>query len=118
MAVMLVVMLTDEQVLDAQDGMLSAALQLESGQTVCTATLDARRRHLIVIPAAEIQLEGREAELLLIAGDIPQPSFGLLPTDRAVRLAVPEELRSLVDANSVFAISLEPQAVRQPACSE
>jgi anti-sigma-K factor RskA len=61
-----------------------------------------------VTPAAEIQLEGREAQLWLIAGDLPPQSLGLLPADRAVRLAVPEDLRLLADANSVFAISLEP----------
>lgn len=108
MAVMLVVMLPAEQILDAQDGMLSATLQLETGQTVYVATLDASRSNLVVVPAAAIELEGRQAQLWLIAGDTPPRSLGLLPADRAVHLAVPEELRSLADANSVFAISLEP----------
>ncbi len=108
MAALLAVMRPVESDLQPGDAMLSAALQLESGQTVYTATLDASRRSLIVVPTAEIQLEGRDAELWLIAGDLPPQSLGLLPADRAVRLAVPEELRSLADASSVFAISLEP----------
>jgi anti-sigma-K factor RskA len=108
MAVMLVVTRPGDSDLQPADSMLSAALQLETGQTVYTATLDASRRNLIVTPAAEIQLEGREAQLWLIAGDLPPQSLGLLPADRAVRLAVPEDLRLLADANSVFAISLEP----------
>jgi anti-sigma-K factor RskA len=106
--VLLVVMQPVAVDLQPTDGMLSTALQLESGQTVYTATLDASRRNLVVVPASEIQLEGRQAQLWLIAGDRPPQSLGLLPADKAVRLEVPEELRLLADANSVFAISLEP----------
>lgn len=108
LAVLLVVMQPVAVDLQPTDGMLSTALQLESGQTVYTATLDASRRNLVVVPAAEIQLEGRQAQLWLIAGDRPPQSLGLLPADKAVRLEVPEGLRLLADANSVFAISLEP----------
>lgn len=108
MAVLLVVMLPREDSLQPIDSMLTAALQLETGQVVYTATLDASRRSLVVVPAAEIQLEGRDAELWLIAGDLPPQSLGLLPADGAARLAVPEELVALASANSVFAISLEP----------
>jgi len=32
-----------------------------------------------------------------------------LPADGAVRLPIPDNLRALANANSVFAVSLEPQ---------
>lgn len=108
MAVLLVVMLPREDALKPVESMLAASLQLESGQVVYTATLDVRSRSLVVVPTAEIQLEGRDAELWLIAGDLPPQSLGLLPVDGAANLAVPEELVALASANSVFAISLEP----------
>lgn len=87
---------------------LTAALQLESGQAAFTATIDPQRRRIIVIPAAPIDLDGRAAELWLIApGGSPQ-SLGLLATDRAMTVAVPAELRRYAEPKTIFAISLEP----------
>jgi anti-sigma-K factor RskA len=108
MALVLVVVLPREADLLPIESTLTTALQLENGQVVYTATLNASRRSLVVVPAAEIQLEGRDAQLWLIAGDLPPQSLGLLPADGAVRLAVPEELIALASVDSVFAISLEP----------
>lgn len=108
MAILLVAMLPTEDDVQPAESMLAAALQRDDGEIVFTATLDASRRSLIVVPAGDIAREGRDAELWLIAGDLPPQSLGLLPADGAVRLAVPSELGMLADANSVFAISLEP----------
>ncbi|HDZ57286.1 MAG TPA: anti-sigma factor [Pseudomonas xinjiangensis] len=106
MGVMLLTSVPDE--IEPQP-VLTAALQLESGQTVFTATLDAQRQSLVVVPAGEIDLDGREAELWLIAGDEPPQSLGLLPINAPARLNIPDELLALAQAQSVFAISLEPQ---------
>lgn len=108
MAVLLVVMLPAEDGMQPAGTMLTAALQLDNGEMVYTATLDASRRSLIVVPVGDIALDGRAAELWLISGDLPPQSLGLLPVDGAVRLAVPVELGKLANASSVFAISLEP----------
>lgn len=87
---------------------LTAALQLEGGQAAFTATIDPQRRRIIIIPAAPIALNGRVAELWLIApGGSPQ-SLGLLATDRAMTVAVPAELQRYAEPKTVFAISLEP----------
>jgi len=109
MAVMLVVTSPVDGPVDAPASMLSTSLQLENGEIFYTATVDADRRSLVVIPAADFQLDGRQAELWLIAGDNPPQSLGLLPADGAVRLPIPDDLRALANANSVFAVSLEPQ---------
>ncbi|MBQ0743001.1 MAG: anti-sigma factor [Pseudomonas sp.] len=108
LAVLLVVMLPGQEGEPPAQSMLTAALELENGQVVYTATVDADRRILIVVPAAEVELEGRDAELWLIAGDLPPQSLGVLPADGAVRLVLPEELVALASADSVFAVSLEP----------
>lgn len=108
MAVMLLVTLPADGPVPVPASMLSASLRLESGETFYTATVDADRRNLVVIPAAGVELDGRQAQLWLIAGDNPPQSLGLLPSDSARRLPIPDDLQALASANSVFAVSLEP----------
>lgn len=108
MAVMLLLVLPADGPAPLPASMLSASLQLESGETFYTATVDADRRSLVVIPAADVELDGRQAQLWLIAGDNPPQSLGLLPADGAIRLTIPDDLQALASANSVFAVSLEP----------
>jgi anti-sigma-K factor RskA len=87
---------------------LTAALQLESGQAAFTATIDSQRHRIVVIPATPIALDGRVAELWLIAPDGTPQSLGILASERATNLTVPEHLRAYAQAKTVFAISLEP----------
>lgn len=87
---------------------LTAALQLETGQAAFTATIDSQRHRIVVIPATPIALEGRVAELWLIAPDGTPQSLGILASEQATNLTVPEHLRAYAQAKTVFAISLEP----------
>jgi len=87
---------------------LTAALTLETGQAAFTATIDSQRHRIVVIPATPIALDGRVAELWLIAPDGAPQSLGLLASEHATNLTVPEQLRVYAQARTVFAISLEP----------
>ncbi|MFZ3155739.1 anti-sigma factor [Pseudomonas sp.] len=87
---------------------LTAALQLDDGSAVYTATIDAQRQRIIIIPTAAIALNGRVAELWFISpGDAPR-SLGLLTAEHSISLAIPDDLQQRVSPNTVFAISLEP----------
>lgn len=87
---------------------LTAALQLENGAAVYTATVDAQRQRIVIIPAAAIQLDGRVAELWFISAGAAPRSLGLLDAEQPMSVAIPADLQPLVGANTVFAISLEP----------
>ncbi|MDP3846986.1 MAG: anti-sigma factor [Pseudomonas sp.] len=87
---------------------LTAALQLENGAAVYTATVDAQRQRIVIIPAAALQLDGRVAELWFISPGAAPRSLGLLHADLPMSVAIPDDLQQLVSANTVFAISLEP----------
>jgi anti-sigma-K factor RskA len=87
---------------------LTAALQLENGAAVYTATIDAQRQRIVIIPAAALQLDGRVAELWFISPGASPRSLGLLHADLPMSVAIPADLQQLVSANALFAISLEP----------
>ena len=87
---------------------LTAALQLEIGAAVYTATVDAQRQRIVIIPAAAIELEGRVAELWFISPGQAPRSLGLLDAQQPMSVTIPADLQQLVGTDSVFAISLEP----------
>lgn len=87
---------------------LTAALQLENGSAVYTATVDPQRQRIVIIPAAAIELDGRVAELWFISPGAAPRTLGLLHADQPMSVAIPADLQKLVSANTVFAISLEP----------
>lgn len=89
--------------------LLAASLQLEGGQTAFTAMLDTEQKRMVVVPVASLELEGRVAELWLIAGDRAPISMGLLPAQGAASMELPDDLLALAQVSSVFAVSLEPQ---------
>ena len=92
----------------SDDVPLTAALQRDDGSAVYTATIDARRQRIIIIPAATLALNGRVAELWFISpGDAPR-SLGLLTAEHSISLAIPDDLQQRISPNTVFAISLEP----------
>lgn len=87
---------------------LTAALQLENGAAVYTATVDAQRQRIVIIPTAAIELDGRVAELWFISPGAAPRSLGLLHADLPMSVAIPADLQQLLNPNSLFAISLEP----------
>lgn len=87
---------------------LTAALQLENGAALYTATVDPQRQRIAIIPAASIELDGRVAELWFIRPGAAPRSLGLLQADLPMSVAIPADLQQQISANSVFAISLEP----------
>lgn len=92
-----------------QPALLTATLQLEGGETAFTALLDAEHKRMVVMPVTTLALEGRVAELWLIAGDREPISMGLLPEQGAASMELPDTLLALAQVASVFAVSLEPQ---------
>jgi anti-sigma-K factor RskA len=87
---------------------LTAALQLENGAALYTATVDAQRQRIVIIPAAAIALDGRVAELWFISPGAAPRSLGLLDAEQPMSVAIPADLQQLVNPSTVFAISLEP----------
>jgi len=83
------------------------SLRHDDGSTAYTATLDTATGELVLVP---VQLQGDTAtspELWLIPpGEAPR-SLGMVPRDRAIRVALPVQLRA-VTPDTLFAISLEP----------
>ena len=71
--------------------------------------LDAEHKRMVVMPVTTLELEGRVAELWLIAGDREPISMGLLPEQGAASMELPDTLLALAQVSSVFAVSLEPQ---------
>ena len=103
-----IALLNDRFIEPTSNVMLNAALKSEAGQTAFVATLDQARRQLVVTPVGAIASDDRVAELWLIAdGDQPR-SLGLLSVESAVSITVSEDLVSLAQVSSVFAVSLEP----------
>tara|TARA_R110000764_G_scaffold90881_1_gene173402 strand:+ start:62260 stop:62988 length:729 start_codon:yes stop_codon:yes gene_type:complete len=90
------------------DSLIAVSLHLENGQTAFTVALDANRETMIVIPVADVDLNGRVAQLWLIAGNAQPLSLGLLSDARPTAVRVPADMRALAEAANVFAISLEP----------
>jgi anti-sigma-K factor RskA len=87
---------------------LTAALQLENGAALYTATVDAQRQRITIIPASSIELDGRVAELWFISPGAKPRSLGILPADLAMSVEIPADLQQQMSANTLLAISLEP----------
>jgi len=92
-----------------QPALMTATLHLEGGEPAFTALLDAEHKRMVVMPVTTLELEGRVAELWLIAGDREPISMGLLPEQGAASMELPDTLLALAQVSSVFAVSLEPQ---------
>lgn len=103
-----IALLNDRSIEPTSDLMLNAALKSEAGQTAFVATLDQARRQLVVTPLGAVASDDRVAELWLIADGEQPRSLGLLSDESAVSITVPEDLVSLAQVSSVFAVSLEP----------
>lgn len=81
----------------------------DDGSPAYLATIDARAGtvQLVPVPAAA-DSEGRVPELWLIPeGEAPR-SLGVVTTDKAHTIDVPDDLRRALTAGSLLAISLEP----------
>ena len=82
-------------------------MRANTSALVRSSTLDTATGELVLVP---VQLQGDTAtspELWLIPpGEAPR-SLGMVPRDRAIRVALPVQLRA-VTPDTLFAISLEP----------
>lgn len=84
------------------------SLLQEDGTTAYTATVDAIRGTVVLVP---VQLAGDQTlspELWLIpAGDRPH-SLGMIERGKAMVVSIPASLRDAASTDGLFAISLEP----------
>ncbi len=87
---------------------LLATLGASTGQPTFVAAVNAGGTNLLVVPAALLTSDPRAMELWLIpAGDKPH-SLGLIAPGQPVRLEVPRELVTRINADATLAVSMEP----------
>jgi anti-sigma-K factor RskA len=88
---------------------LLATLGASTGQPTFVAAVNAGGTNLLVVPAALLTSDPRAMELWLIpAGDKPH-SLGLITPGQPVRLEVPRDLVTRINADAALAVSMEPQ---------
>ncbi len=81
----------------------------EDGSPAWLASVDAAHGRVLVVPLpADVDAEGRVAELWLIPEGGAPASLGLLPHDRTRAIDVPDTLRAALVAGATLAVSLEP----------
>ncbi len=88
---------------------ITARIQQNNGLTGWTATLDASRARIVLVPAAPAALPtGRVPELWLIPPGGKPIAVGVLAPDRPNTLRLPHDLLTKVSAQALFAVSVEP----------
>lgn len=88
---------------------LVATLARPDGVAHWTATIDLRRREMIVVPAAKAAVPaGRATELWLIPPGAKPVALGVFRPDAPVRVTLPENLVASLDARAALAVSIEP----------
>ena len=81
----------------------------EDGSPGWLASVDAAHGRVLVVPVpADVDAEGRVAELWLIPEGGAPASLGLLPHDRTHAVDVPVALHAALVAGATLAVSLEP----------
>lgn len=81
----------------------------EDGSPGWLASVDAAHGQVLVVPVpADVDAEGRVAELWLIPEGGAPASLGLLPHDRTRAVEVPAALQAALIAGATLAVSLEP----------
>ena len=84
-------------------------LSFDDGSPAYLATLDAARGAVQLVPVPRAaDREGRVPELWLIPEGQAPRSLGLVSTQEARRVVVPDDLRRALTAGSALAVSLEP----------
>jgi anti-sigma-K factor RskA len=87
---------------------LLATLGASTGQPTFVAAVNAGGTNLLVVPAALLTSDPRAMELWLIpAGDKPH-SLGLIAPGQPVRLEIPRDLVTRINADAALAVSMEP----------
>lgn len=85
------------------------ALAHEDGSPAWLASVDAAHGRVVVVPVpAELDVDGRVAELWLIPEGGAPASLGLLPHDRTRAVDVPASLHAALVAGATLAVSMEP----------
>lgn len=87
---------------------LTASLKADDSEVSYFAFYDHTAGRLTLSHLSGEPEPGRDFELWLIAGDDAPISLGVLPTGNTTQLDLRRRLRSLIDVETVLAISLEP----------
>lgn len=88
---------------------LVATLARADGVVHWTATVDVRRREMIVTPAAKAAVPaGRDTELWLIPPGAKPVALGVFRPDAAVRVTLPANIAASLDSRAALAVSIEP----------
>ena len=93
----------------AAEALPVTTLAHEDGSPAWLASVDAAHGRVLVVPLpADVDAEGRVAELWLIPEGGAPASLGLLPHDRTRAVDVPADLHAALVAGATLAVSLEP----------
>lgn len=93
----------------AAEALPVTTLAHEDGSPAWLASVDAAHGRVLVVPLpADVDAEGRVAELWLIPEGGAPASLGLLPHDRTRAVDVPAALHAALVAGATLAVSLEP----------
>ncbi len=88
---------------------LVATLAPPDGVAHWTATVDVRRREMIVVPATRTAVPaGRATELWLIPPGAKPVALGVFRSDAPVRVTLPASIVGALDSRAALAVSIEP----------
>jgi anti-sigma-K factor RskA len=91
------------------NGYMVATLARSDGIAHWTATVDLRRREMVVVPAVTLTMgAGRATELWLIPPGEKPVALGVFPADAPARMALPDTVVAQLSSRAVLAVSIEP----------
>jgi anti-sigma-K factor RskA len=95
-------------VVASANGYMVATLARPDGIAHWTATVDLRRREMVIVPAVTMTVgAGRATELWLIPPGGKPVALGVFPADAPARMALPEPIVAQLSGRAVLAVSIE-----------
>jgi anti-sigma-K factor RskA len=88
---------------------LVATIARTDGVAHWTATVDLRRKEMVVVPAVHPTVAAdRSTELWLIPPNAKPIPLGVFPSDQPAKMRLPDEIVARMNSSAVLAVSLEP----------
>lgn len=93
----------------AATGYLVATIARSDGVAHWTATVDLRRKEMVVVPAVHpVVAADRATELWLIPPNAKPIPLGVFPSDQPAKMRLPDEIVARMNSSAILAVSLEP----------